>query len=150
MNKTLEQWVTNHWLLRHQAQSPAILNLLAVADRDLHDCQVSALSDDWRFSIAYNAGLQLCMAALNASGYEPAKGQSAHMRAIGSLPHTIGMSDAALDGFRKKRGASVYDSAGLISPTEVKEIIVAVKQLRQAVQLWLETNHLELLHPGLR
>ncbi len=57
---SLNDWLKNGWLIKHPPRVRGELDdLLAVADRDLHDCKTRGLSDDWRFGIAYNAALQL-------------------------------------------------------------------------------------------
>lgn len=63
---------------------------MAVVERDLADSEKD-ISNDWRFSIAWNATVQAAMAALAASGYEPEKGGLHHFRAIQSLSETIGL-----------------------------------------------------------
>jgi hypothetical protein len=125
----------------------AIANQFALAARDLHDCKAKGLSDDWRFNIAYNAALQLANAALNAAGFDVGKGESGHFRAIHSLEFTIGSTAAEvrqLDGFRKKRSQSVYDAAGVVSPTEVKEMIELATALLSRVGQWVRSNHRSL------
>ena len=55
---SLQSWLQNSWLPRAHAKCPEeIANLLALSDRDLKACQVKQLPADWRFTIAYNAGL---------------------------------------------------------------------------------------------
>src|SRR5437762_928896 len=128
---SLKQWQANGWLKPHTPPPQGIANLFAVAERDLRDCKAKGISDDWRFNIAYNAALQLANEALNAAGFEVAKGESGHFRAIHSLEFTVGLSAnviTQLDGFRKKRSQAIYDIAGLVSPTESKEMTnLAVK-----------------------
>lgn len=145
---SLTQWEANGWLRRHVPSPQSIANLFAVAARDLHDCKAKGLSDDWRFNIAYNAALQLANAALNASGFEVAKGESGHFRAIQSLEFTIGATGkevAQFDGFRKKRSQSIYDTAGVISPTEAKEMLQLAADLLVRVRQWMQGNHPTLL-----
>jgi len=65
----LKNWVQNGWLHTHNTSPKEIERTVRIADRDLNDCQTKGLSNDWKLAIAYNAGLQLAMAALAASGY---------------------------------------------------------------------------------
>lgn len=144
---SLQQWQANGWVKPHVPRAAAIANLFAVVARDLHDCRAKGISDDWKFNIAYNAALQLANAALNAAGYEVAKGESGHHRAIHSREFTIGATGkkvTQLDGFRKKRGQSVYDSAGIVSASEVKEMIELAVSLLNRVSSWISTHHPEL------
>ena len=70
---SLQDWLNNGWLIKHRTSPQEIANLLAIADRDLTDCQASGLSTDWQMNIAYNAALQASIAALAASGYRAAR-----------------------------------------------------------------------------
>ena len=63
---TLKQWPDNGWLKSHKTSREEIKNLLAIVDRDLEDGQESSISADWRFGIAYNAALKLCIVLLKA------------------------------------------------------------------------------------
>src|SRR4051794_23472511 len=109
---SLEQWRANAWITPHVPSPTEIQQFLDAADRDLTDAAASPLSDDWRFAIAYNAGLQLATAALHASGYRAARGQSHHLRALQSLEYTIALDRAAveeLDRARAKRHVDIYE-----------------------------------------
>ena len=66
---TLKQWSDNGWLRPHKTTPEEIENLFQIVDRDLKDAS-SELSADWRFGIAYNAALKLCMILLYSEGYE--------------------------------------------------------------------------------
>ena len=85
---SLRDWLNNRWLEEHQTSSQEIADLLAIADRDIADSQIPALSADWKMTIAYNAALQLATAALAASGYRAVR-ESHHYRIIQSLSYTI-------------------------------------------------------------
>src|SRR4051794_6102968 len=118
MTMSLSEWHKNGWLKVHQPTRQEILDLLALADRDLKSAKVKGLDNDWRFNIAYNAALQAGTAALVASGYSVLKGDSHHFRVIGSLAFTVGLETELiekLDRYRKKRSVSIYDIAGAIS-----------------------------------
>ena len=70
---SLQDWLNNRWLEKHQTSSQEIADLLSIAKRDLADCQISELSPDWKMNIAYNAALQIATIALAASGYRAAR-----------------------------------------------------------------------------
>ena len=143
---TLRNWENSGWLLRHKTTPQEIRDLLRIADRDLSDCETKGLSSDWRFNIAYNAALQLSIAALAACGYRTSR-QAHHYRSVQSLALTLGILAPwidALDHFRKKRNMSDYEQADLISDQEVQEMIALAKDLKQKVLSWLR-----LKHPGL-
>jgi len=144
---SLSDWARNGWLVAHQTSPQEIGDLLGVVDRDLHDCAVKDLSQDWQLAIAYNAALQCATAALAACGYRAGR-EAHHYRVIQSLVHSVG-SDAnlvaQLDAFRKKRNVGDYERAGLVSEKEAAEMLVLARQLRMEVEAWLRRNHSQLL-----
>jgi hypothetical protein len=81
---SLQSWLQNGWLVQHTTSPEEIANLLALSDRDLAACQVTQLPTDWRFAIAYNAGLQAATAALAAAGYRATR-DNHHYRVIQCL-----------------------------------------------------------------
>ena len=98
-----------------------------IVDRDLHDANAKgAISDDWKFGIAYNAALKLCTILLYASGYKPEK-NLAHYRTLQSLPLILGTKRTAdaeyLDNCRMKRNVVEYDCVGEASDTDAEELI---------------------------
>lgn len=142
---TLKNWENSGWLLRHKTTPQEIRDLLRIADRDLSDCETKGLSSDWRFNIAYNAALQLAIAALAANGYRTSR-QAHHYRSIQSLALTLGLPAPwidELDHFRKKRNTSDYEQADLISDQEVLEMIALAKDLKQKTLNWLQLKHPE-------
>src|SRR5687767_4697668 len=144
----LRQWRDNGWLVEHRMSREEIQNLFDIAARDLRDAQAGTLSTDNRFHLAYNAALQLAIAALSAAGYRPAKGQSHHLRAIESLRHTIAAPTELvdqLDVFRAKRHRGLYDLAGAVSDTEADAMITLTKELRRRVADRQLTTHPQLM-----
>jgi len=118
------EWQKNGWLTQHQSSREEIASLFAIADRDLSACEIPDLVSDWRFNIAYNAGLQLATAALAASGYRATR-NAHHFRVIQSLSLTIGLSQDEIDvfdSFRKKRNIADYERADVVTEIEVDEM----------------------------
>jgi hypothetical protein len=147
MKMSLADWQKDAWLVDHKTSPREIAELLAIANRDLDECQAAGLSPDWRLAIAFNAALQTATAALAACGYRAAR-EGHHYRIIQSLAFTVG-ADASLialfDGFRKKRNISDYERVGAVSIQEAGEMLALAKSLRQRVGEWLRNNHPELL-----
>ncbi len=144
---SLNDWANNGWLAEHQTSRQEIADLLGVADRDLHDCTVKDLSEDWQLAIAYNSALQSATAALAACGYRAAR-NAHHYRVIQSLAYTVTADArlvAQLDAFRKKRNIGDYERAGLVSKAEAREMVKIARTLRQLVEDWLQQNHPDLL-----
>ncbi len=143
---SLSDWLEKGWLVKHRPDRREIKQLLGIAERDIADSQVKGISPDTRLSLAYNAALQLAVAALAASGYRAGR-EAHHYRTIQSLAFTIGADTDLidrLDTFRKKRNISDYDRAGAVSEHEAREILDLAKSLRETVLAWLNENHPEL------
>jgi hypothetical protein len=81
---SLDDWVSNGWLMRQQAAPAEVRDALAAAAADLADARKD-LSPGWRFAIAYNAALRLGTAALGVAGYRATRDQK-HYRTIAALP----------------------------------------------------------------
>jgi hypothetical protein len=67
---------------------------------------------------------------------------------IQSLAHTIGADNETLmrlDAFRKKRNVGNYERGGLVSATEVRELVAVARALRKNIGDWFRENHPELL-----
>lgn len=144
---SLQTWLQNGWLVQHATSPEEIANLLAIADRDLAACQVKQLPSDWRFAIAYNAGLQAATAALAAAGYRASR-DNHHYRVIQSLEFTTAPGRKfidTLDGFRKKRNVSSYDVAGSVSDKEADEMFQLAMTLRAGAEKWIRATYPELL-----
>jgi len=142
----LSDWLEKGWLVKHRPNRREIKELLGIADRDTADAQAEGISTDTRLSIAYNAALQLAVAALAAAGYRAGR-EAHHYRVIQSLAFTIGANTELidqLDSFRKKRNISDYERAGAVSDQEAKEMLTLAKTLREMVTGWLKNNHPEL------
>lgn len=69
MSVTLKQFLADGRLKRHRSSPREIRDLLCVADRDLKDAAVTAISLDRRFITAYQTVLQLATIVLAASGF---------------------------------------------------------------------------------
>lgn len=144
---SLQQWLANSWLQEHQSSKQEMRELLSICDRDLLESQAQGLGNDWRFCIAYSGALHAATAALHASGFRVARGQSHHLRALQSLQFTIGLDSpnlALLDAFRLKRHAGVYERAGAITFAEADQMFSLAKELREDVAKWLDSEHPEL------
>jgi hypothetical protein len=147
MTMTLQSWANNGWLKPHKTSAEEVGNLLAIVRRDMDDACEHAISDDWRFGIAYNAALKLCTILLYAEGFRPDK-NLAHYRTLQSLPLILGdkrKSDAEyLDACRTKRNTVEYDYVGGVTGSEADELIEFAKELEKAVLAWLKSKHPEL------
>lgn len=146
---TLEQWLSNSWLHRIEANAHETQNLLAIAEREIADASIEQISDDGRFAHAYNAVRALCEIALFGSGFSVPKGQRQHERLIGSLKFTLGdhWSDDVdyFDRCRRLRHKSQYDGAGVARSSDALELLESARKLLAAVRSWLNEHHPQLL-----
>ena len=143
---SLRGWQKNSWLVDHESSPEEIAALLAIVERDLASAKVAGLADDWRLSIGYNAALQAATAALAASGFRAVREQH-HYRTIQSLALTIGWAAAKVDRFdrfRKKRNMIGYETAGVVSEQEAREMHELAVGLRDDVLAWLRKQHPKL------
>lgn len=86
-------------------------------------------------------------ALLAASGFRAAREQH-HYRTIQSLAVTIGWPAAKVDRFdrfRKKRNIGGYETAGVASEREAREMHELAVGLRDDVLAWLRKQHPKLL-----
>lgn len=131
----------------HKTSKSEIHQLLALFQRDIADAQITNLSADRRFATAYNAALTLSVAALAVSGYQ-APNEGHHYWTIRSLAFTLKIDAKTIEvfnRFRLKRNICDYERIGLISKTEVSEIIELATVLRVKLEEWLRQNHPALL-----
>jgi uncharacterized protein (UPF0332 family) len=142
---SLELWEKNGWLREHKTSPQEINGILSLVERDIEDASREAISIDWQFNIAYNAGLQLATISLLAAGYRAGRGESKHYRVIQALPLVMGEQYSTLrnylDNCRRKRNVSEYDAVGTISEKEAEDLLQTVKEFKIAVESWLKKNH---------
>ena len=146
---SLDAWKTNGWLREYSTSEQEITDLLGLVERDLKDAARQEISTDWRFNIAYNAGLQLVTLVLLAAGYRTGRGESKHYRVIQALPLVMGSNYNVvrdyLDNCRRKRNVSEYDATGTISEKEMNDLLALVLNFKNQVEEWLRKNHPDLI-----
>jgi hypothetical protein len=150
MQMSLELWKENGWLREYRTSAKEVAGILDLVERDLADASRKEISTDWRYNIAYNAGLQLATVVLYAAGYRTGRGESKHYRVIQALPLVMGRQFSSkrdyLDNCRRKRNVSEYDAVGTISVKEAEDLLRAVKEFKTEVVTWLEENHPAIYH----
>src|SRR5438445_2912030 len=93
---SLQTWLQMGHLSEHQATIAEVRSLLGVVERELADADVAGLSDEGRFTHAYDAGLLLCKLALHVNGFELQKrAPGHHSHWINSLEFTLGKEQKA-------------------------------------------------------
>src|SRR6266581_1599943 len=132
---SLQNWLQIGHLIKHEATVAEVRNLLGVVDRELADAGVAGLSDDGRFTHAYDAALLLCKLSLHVSGFEVQKRALGHHSLwINSLEFTLGAGHATtlifLSKSSKLRHTSLYDHAGVVQKRDADDLLAAARQLR--------------------
>lgn len=139
---SLKNWEENNWLKAHKTSKQELDGLWKIVARELKDSQVSGLSSDGRFNLAYRAALTLATILLYSSGYRVASAQSHHYRTIDAITEILGKEykdDVEyLQKCREKRNASEYDSDNEPSETETQELIKYVKEFEKTVHDWIK------------
>jgi hypothetical protein len=144
---SLENWLNNGWLKRHNTSQTEIHDILGVVKRDIQEAGNNQINPDWRMNMAFNAALQAANAALLASGFRTFGQTGHHERVINSLKYTVKIPAEMIDQLnriRNKRIKATYDLAGAISDYEVNEAIKMATQIQRLVSDWLTKNHPEL------
>jgi hypothetical protein len=145
---SLERWKQIGWLREHETSDQEVGGILELVERDLRDAAREEISADWRFNIAYNAGLQLATLVLYAAGHRTGRGESKHYRVIQALPLVMGEDFSSLrdylDTCRRKRNISEYDAVGTVSVKEADDLLQTVQELKIKVENWLSQKHPEV------
>lgn len=122
--------------------------LLAAADRNIADAQLTGLSAENSFDAAYKAIMQLSMLALHANGYRTLTSKPGHHQtAIQTLTQTVQWPAERiwpLDALRKQRNLADY-SGDLVPDSAVNACLENAIALRVHVHFWLEKNKPTLL-----
>jgi len=150
---SLQSWLQIGHLMNHEATVAEVRNLLGVVDRELADASVAGLSDDGRFTHAYDAALLLCKLALHVTGFEVQKRATGHHALwINSLEFTLGEKHKTtlihLSKSSKLRHTTLYDHAGVVEKQDADDLLEAARQLRADVLGWLRSQHPPLVPSG--
>ena len=135
-------------LQREATNAAEIRRFLDKIALKLADARNEQISLDTRFDIAYEAVLQIGLAALRANGVRPDSRGGHHILALQTLNTTIAYPTKnlrLLDEFRRQRAAGLYDRSFDPTRAEVAAILNTLDDLHQHLAAWLKANHPELL-----
>ncbi len=112
----------------------------------MKDANITGLSVDRRFATAYAAALQLATVVLRASGYRASSRSGGHhWRTISLLPELMGPEQQSrrlyLDSCRRARNEADYDRIGVVSESELLELLEDTLDFRNDVLAWLSEQH---------
>lgn len=149
---SLQNWLQSGYVVEHEPTVAEVQSLLGVVDRELADASVGGLSDEGRFTHAYDAALLLCKLALHASGFQLKKGKSHHSYWINSLELTLGKEQKEtlihISKSSHLRHTSLYDQAGVVQKQDADDLLDTAKRLRTDMLAWLHVRHPTLVPPG--
>lgn len=112
-----------------------VQDTLALAHRDLGVARdLLASSNDWAFTVAYNAVLQAGRALMFSKGYRP-EGSNQHVSVVRFCEEFIPAEDAVwFERMRRKRHQSVYDTAASVSEREAENAVKRAEEIVQAIE----------------
>jgi hypothetical protein len=114
-----------------------VRRLYEAAQSSLQDAQLTTISHESRFDLAYKAIMQLSNASLQANGYRVLTSKPGHHQLmLQSLPLTVGLDRShliVLDQLRKQRNAIDY-SGDIISEALLSEAIKQAQFLMELVK----------------
>ncbi len=144
---TLELWLQNGWLKRHETTAAEISELLEVAERNLADASVDGLSADARVGFAHAASLASANAALAAAGFRAGR-ERHHERLIDSLAHTVHADLKTIKRLhvqRATRNTMTYEKIGTVTEAEASEAVDRARELCGLIREWLRKEHPQLM-----
>jgi len=106
---------------------------MRIADRDLRNADVPGLDADGVFSFLYNAALQLATILVRLRGERfggPGHHRNTLRRARELVSPELDSNAAALEHARRKRNASIYDQAGVVTQADVARLKGAIDALK--------------------
>lgn len=115
--------------LKTEPRNPAeARRMLAMAHTRLSDARLPQLSEEGRFTSAYNAAHAAALAALRWHGYRSENRYTVFQ----CLPHTLGWQAVqwrVLDSAHQKRNLAEYEGFLEIDGTQVEDLCLTVGQL---------------------
>ena len=134
-------------LQREPASVEEIRRFLAKIGTKLKDAGKDSISLDSRFDLAYEALLQIGLAALRANNLRPDSRGGHHVLALQTLHNSIGYPREKLrllDEFRRQRATGLYDGSFVPTQTELDELRATAAELKAYLEAWLIKHHPEL------
>ena len=145
---SLQNLLKTGLLEEHETNAVQVRRMLESADRSIADARQQSISPETRLDASYRAITQLCMVALWANGFRPARSKPGHHQTmVQSLVRAVDLDRdqmLLLDTFRVKRNAIDYTGDD-VDDASVDECIAAAENLLEHVTTWLIRNRPELM-----
>ena len=130
--KELDNLVKINQLKTEPADASEFAGMLRAGDSKLNDSQISGLSEDSQFLLAYSAAHGFSLAALRWYGY---RSESRYL-VFQCLQHTLGLDKArwrVLDKCHTARNLAEYEGHLDVNPQLLRELISITKEIRALV-----------------
>jgi cytochrome P450 len=128
-------------VVREAPTHQEIESLTKLAQQALADALVEAVSDDGRFDRAYDAARALATAVVRTSGYRVKPQGGGHFNTFLALkaadPNRFSTFAAYFDICREKRNDLNYVAPGIVTRSELAEILREVARFQAVVEDWL-------------
>ncbi len=113
-----------------------VRDAMKLAHRDLGVAtNLLVSSNDWAYTVAYNAILQAGRALMFSKGYRP-EGGNQHIAIVRFCDLFLSREDALwFDRMRRKRHQSVYDTAGSVSDREAENAVKKAEEIVQVIEV---------------
>nr|QNO53667.1 hypothetical protein DJFKIEJF_00031 [Methanosarcinales archaeon ANME-1 ERB6] len=136
---TLDELEREGYIKRLPADKKKVEDALNIAKRDVKVAKSVLREDvDWAFPIAYNAMLQAIRALMFSKGYRPS-GRNQHISVVRFAELFLRREDViVLDRMRRKRHATIYDTAGTISIREAENAVERAEKLVHEIERMLK------------
>ncbi|NOR77009.1 MAG: HEPN domain-containing protein [Methanophagales archaeon] len=136
---TLDELEREGYTKRLPADKKKVEDAFNLAKRDIKVAKSVFGEDvDWAFSIAYNAMLQAIRALMFSKGYRP-YGRNQHISVVMFAELFFKKEDViVLDRMRRKRHATIYDTAGIISEKEAENAVERAEKLIREIERMLK------------
>lgn len=135
----LKPWLDKGEIQKVRVTRKALNDLLKLVERDIKDSQVKSVSADRRFATAYNAALNLASYVIRKQGYRVAAKVGHHRITFLIAGEILGKKARKhmnyYDVCRRKRNKLDYDVAGVVSESEVAELIEKVIELKHVLDV---------------
>lgn len=135
----LDELEREGYIKRLPEDKKKVKDALNLATRDAKVAKAVLKDDyDWAFSIAYNAMLQAIRALMFSKGYRPS-GRNQHISVVMFAELFLREEDVIiLDRMRRKRHATIYDTAGTISEKEAENAVERAEKLVHEIERMLK------------
>lgn len=118
-----------------------VRDAMKLAHRDLGVAtNLLVSSNDWAYTVAYNAILQAGRALMFSKGYRP-EGGNQHIAIVRFCDLFLSREDALwFDRMRRKRHQSVYDTAGSVSDREAENAVKKAEEIVQVIEVLVQES----------